>query len=146
GVEDVERGLFADLRSEQRLIKFRDISAHHLLQRYNVALAQAVLLRSTRVHVAVRREPPQRYRSLLRATKFHRLICEVQKTGPDSYLLHLDGPLSLFSATQKYGLQLAFYLPSVLHCRDFELRAELRWGPQKKPRSFFLTSDDGLVT
>ena len=27
--------------------------------------------------------------------------------------LHLDGPLSLFSATQKYGLQLAMFLPTV---------------------------------
>ena len=54
------------------------------LDRYNVALAQAVLLRSTRVRVAFRGEPPQRYRQLLRAVKFHRLICEVEKTGPDA--------------------------------------------------------------
>ena len=58
--EEVDHGLFADLKSEQRLIRFKDISAERLLQRYNVALAQAVLLRSTRVHVAVRHEPPAR--------------------------------------------------------------------------------------
>src|SRR5262249_40343638 len=126
--EQFDAGLLADLRSEQRLIRFRDISPEHLLQRYNVALAQAVLLRSTRVHLAVRNEPPQRYRQLLRQVKFHRLICEITRTGPDSYGLHLDGPLSLFSATQKYGLQLALFLPTVLLCKDFELRAELRWG------------------
>ncbi|HKB39735.1 MAG TPA: DUF790 family protein, partial [Gemmataceae bacterium] len=144
--EQVEAGLFADLRSEQRLIRFRNISAQHLLERYNVALAQAVLLRSTRVHLAVRGEPPKRYRQLLRQMKFHRLICEIKKTGPDSYLFHLDGPLSLFSATQKYGLQLALFLPTVLLCRDFELRAELRWGPQRKPKTFLLTPKDGLVS
>jgi predicted nuclease of restriction endonuclease-like RecB superfamily len=70
----------------------------------------------------------------------------MKKTGPDSYLFHLDGPLSLFSATQKYGLQLAMFLPTVLLCRDFELRAELRWGPQRKPKSFLLTPKDGLVS
>jgi predicted nuclease of restriction endonuclease-like RecB superfamily len=143
--EEVDRGLFADLRSEQRLIRFKDISAKHLLERYNVALAQAILLRSIGVHVAIRNEPPQRYRALLRQAKFHRLICEIQKTGPDSFLLHFDGPLSLFSATQKYGLQLAMFLPAVLHCRDFELRAELRWGAQKKPKTFLLKPADGLV-
>jgi predicted nuclease of restriction endonuclease-like RecB superfamily len=143
---DVDAGLFADLRSEQRLVRFKDISPQHLLQRYNVALAQAVLLRSTRVHLAVRGEPPARYRQLLRQIKFHRLICEMKKTGPDSYLLHLDGPLSLFSATQKYGLQLALFLPTVLLCRDFELRAELRWGTERKPKSLLLTSADGLVS
>jgi predicted nuclease of restriction endonuclease-like RecB superfamily len=144
--EAVEQGLFADLKSEQRLVSFKDITAERLLQRYNVALAQAVLLRSTRVHVAIRGEPPQRYRQLLRLVKFHRLVCDMEKTGPDSYQLHLDGPLSLFSATQKYGLQLALFLPAVLLCRDFELRAELRWGAQRRPKTFTLTSNEGLVS
>jgi uncharacterized protein len=146
GPDVVEQGLFADLKSEQRLVTFRDISVEHLLQRYNVALAQAVLLRATRVSVTVRSEPPQRYRQLLRQVKFHRLICEMEKLGPDSYQLHLDGPMSLFSATNKYGLQLALFLPAVLLCCDFELKAELRWGPQRKPKTFLLTPRDGLVS
>jgi predicted nuclease of restriction endonuclease-like RecB superfamily len=144
--EAVEEGLFADLKSEQHLVSFKDITAERLLQRYNVALAQAVLLRSTRVHVAIRGEPPRRYRQLLRLVKFHRLVCDVEKTGPDSYQLHLDGPLSLFSATQKYGLQLALFMPAVLLCRDFELHAELRWGTQRRPKTFTLTSNEGLVS
>ena len=37
--------LFADLRDENRLLQFEDISAERLIDRYNVALAQAVLLR-----------------------------------------------------------------------------------------------------
>jgi predicted nuclease of restriction endonuclease-like RecB superfamily len=127
-------------------VKFEDVSAERLLQRYNVGLAQAVLLRCTRVHVTVRGEPPQRYRQLLRQVKFHRLVCEVEKLGPDAFTLHLDGPLSLFSATQRYGLQLALFLPAVLLCRHFELRAELRWGAQRKPKVFLLSPADGLVS
>jgi predicted nuclease of restriction endonuclease-like RecB superfamily len=144
--EVIEAGLFADLKSEQRLVKFDDISAERLLQRYNVALAQAVLLRCTRIHVTLRGEPPQRYRQLLRQVKFHRLVCEMEKLGPDSFGLHLDGPLSLFSATQRYGLQLALFLPAVLLCRHFDLRAELRWGVQRKPKVFLITPGDGLVS
>ncbi len=135
--ESIEQGLFADLKSEQRLVHFKDISAERLLQRYNVALAQAVLYRCTRLHVTIRYEPPQRYRQLLRRVKFHRLLCEMERTGESTYRLHLDGPLSLFSATQKYGLQLALFFPAVLLCRDFEVRAELRWGAQANPRSFW---------
>jgi predicted nuclease of restriction endonuclease-like RecB superfamily len=144
--DEVDQGLFADLKGEQRLIRFKDISAEHLLQRYNVALAQAVMLRSTRVHVALRHEPPARYRQLLRLVKFHRLICEVESTGEHCYQLHLDGPLSLFSATQKYGLQLALFLPAVLLCRDYEVHAELRWGPERRPKTFTLTPADRLVS
>jgi predicted nuclease of restriction endonuclease-like RecB superfamily len=111
-----------------------------------VSLAQSVLLRSTRVTVTIRREKPARYRQLLRAIKFHRLICDVEKVGPESYKLHLDGPLSLFSSTNKYGAQLAFFLPTVLLCRDFEVNAELLWGPKRTPKTFVLTPSDRLVS
>src|SRR5262249_47823227 len=78
--------------------------------------------------------------------KFHGLVGEAERAGPDGYRLHLDGPLSLFASTQKYGLQLALFLPAVLLCRDYEVHAELRWGPQRKPRTFTLTPADGLVS
>jgi predicted nuclease of restriction endonuclease-like RecB superfamily len=142
----VDQGLFADLKSEQALTEFKDITAERLLQRYNVALAQAVLLRSTGVTVNVRGEPPQRYRQLFRQVKFHRLVCEAEATGPGACCLRLDGPLSLFTSTQKYGLQLALFLPSLLQCRDFDLHADLRWGPQRKPKVFTLSARDGLVS
>jgi predicted nuclease of restriction endonuclease-like RecB superfamily len=142
--EEVDRGLFADLKSEQRLIRFKELSPERLLQRYNVALAQAVLLRSTRVHLELRGETPRRVRQLLRQLKFHRLMCEIEKVEADCLRLRLDGPLSLFSATQKYGLQLAWFLPTVLECRNFALRADLLWGAQRKPKAFFLTSGERL--
>jgi predicted nuclease of restriction endonuclease-like RecB superfamily len=143
---DVEAGLFADLKSEQQLVKFQDTTSERLLQRYNVALAQAVLLRAVGVTIDIRREPPARLRRLFRLVKFHRLVCDVESLGPDAYRLKLDGPMSLFTATQKYGLQLALFLPAVLHCRDFTLTAELRWGPQRKPKTFTLSPADGLVS
>ncbi|HMF14209.1 MAG TPA: DUF790 family protein, partial [Gemmataceae bacterium] len=144
--EAVEQGLFADLKSEQRLTRLKDITPERLLDRYNVALAQGVLLRSTQVRVTIRREKPVRYRQLLRLTKFHRLICDVTRVAEDSCRLTIDGPLSLFSATQKYGLQLALFLPAILLCGDFEVEAELRWGTQRKPKTLRLSSEDGLVS
>jgi uncharacterized protein len=142
--EAVDRGLFADLKSEQRLVRFEDCTVDQLLNRYNVALAQAILLRSTGVTVRVLGESPARYRQLFRAVKFHRLICTIEQSGPEAYTLHLDGPLSLFSATQKYGVQLANFLPTLLQCKRFELTAKVRWGAQRKERTFALTDADGL--
>jgi predicted nuclease of restriction endonuclease-like RecB superfamily len=144
--ETVEQGLFADLKSEQRMARFRDTTPERLIDRYNVALAQGVVLRSTQVRVSIRGEKPARLRQLLRRVKFHRLICDVARTGADSCRMTIDGPLSLFSATQKYGLQLALFLPAILLCRNFELEAELRWGAQRKPKTLTLSSDDGLVS
>jgi predicted nuclease of restriction endonuclease-like RecB superfamily len=142
----VDSALFADLRAAQQLVSFKDISPERLLQRYNVALAQAVLLRAASVEVVVRHESPQRYRQLLRQIKFHRLMCDVEAVADDVWRLRLDGPLSLFVSTHKYGLQLALFLPALLRCRDFELQAELRWGPQRSARKFRLTAQQGLVS
>jgi predicted nuclease of restriction endonuclease-like RecB superfamily len=142
----VETGLFADLKSEQRLVRFAEITPTRLLERYNVALAQGVLLRSSHVEVVIRGESPARYRQLFRQVKFHRLICEAQPNGPGEFLLRLDGPLSLFSATQKYGLALALFLPTVLLCGDFELNADVLWGPERRPKKLVVASRDGLVS
>lgn len=143
--EAVDQGLFADLKSEQRLIRFKDISPERLLARYNVALAQGVLLRSTGVHIEIRGEKPARLRQLFRLVKFHRLVCDTERGDKDALILRLDGPLSLFSAIQKYGLQLALFLPAVLRCARFALRADILWGPQRKRKVFTLSPSDGLV-
>jgi predicted nuclease of restriction endonuclease-like RecB superfamily len=89
-------------------------------------------------------ETPARYRQLFRSVKFHRLICEIQPSGPETYRLQLDGPLSLFSATQKYGVQLANFLPTLIQCKRFELHATLRWGAERKEKVFALSHSDGL--
>jgi predicted nuclease of restriction endonuclease-like RecB superfamily len=142
--EQVDLALFADLHDEQRILKFDDCTPDQLVHRYNVALAQAILLRSTGMEVRVWNETPARFRQLFRAVKFHRLICTIRPADGNSYKLMLDGPLSLFSSTQKYGMQLALFLPALLHCKTFELRAEVRWGAQKKEKVFTLAGSDGL--
>ncbi len=50
------KALFADLRDENRLLRFDDLTAQRLIDRYNVALAQAVLIRSVHVTAEVRGE------------------------------------------------------------------------------------------
>ena len=144
--ETLLKGLFADLRDENRMLKFEDMTAQRLIDRYNVALAQAVLLRSVRVEAEIRDEGPARYRQLFRRLKFHRLMYRVQGSMSEGYTLHIDGPLSLFSATTKYGLQMALFLPALLHCHDYRLDAELRWGPRREPRSFHLDASTGLMS
>jgi predicted nuclease of restriction endonuclease-like RecB superfamily len=142
--EQVDRSLFADLKDEQRVQSFDNITPERLLERYNVALAQAVLLRCTAMEARVWGESPARFRQLFRSVKFHKLICSIHESGGNSYTLRLDGPLSLFASTQKYGVQLANFLPSLLHCKAFDLKAGVRWGVERKDKHFALSSTDGL--
>lgn len=144
--EQLVSAMFADLKDENRLLTFGDLSALGMIDRYNVALAQAVLLRSVQLEAEVRGESPARYRQLFRFLKFHRLLYQVKGTARGGYTFFLDGPLSLFMATNRYGLQMALFLPALLQCHDFRLDAELRWGPKRQPRTFHLESSDGLVS
>ena len=41
---------------------------------------------------------------------------------------------------------MALFLPALLHCQDFRLDAELRWGPRRELRSFHLDGSTGLFT
>ena len=140
----IENGLFADLKDERRIVKFDDCTPEFLLRRYNVALAQAILLKCTAMDVRIWGETPPRFRQLFRQVKFHRLICAIHESTNNSYVLKLDGPLSLFSGTTKYGLQLAQFLPTLLHCKAYELQAEVKWGAERKTKSFSLSATDGL--
>jgi predicted nuclease of restriction endonuclease-like RecB superfamily len=143
---EADDALFADLKTEQRLRAIKPITPRRLLERYNVALAQSVLLKATRVEIEVAGASSARWRQLLRAVKFHRLMAEVSRAGGDAWRLTLDGPLSLFAATQKYGLQLAQFLPALLREERYRLTAELRWGPERRVKRFELTPAAGLVS
>lgn len=144
--EQIDLALFADLKDENRMIGFNDLSAQALIDRYNVALAQAVLLRAVSLRADIRGETPARYRDLFRMLKFHRLLYRVEGSMDTGYRIHLDGPLSLFSSTTRYGLQMALFLPVLLALRDFRIEAELRWGPRRVPMNLHLESRDRLVS
>lgn len=142
----VEMSLFADLKDEQRFLKFEPLTPEGVLHRYNLALAQAVLLRATEVNAHVVGETAARYRSLFRSIRFHRLICVIRHAPPDGCHLRLDGPMSLFGSTLKYGLQLALFLPVLVQCRNYRLEAKIRWGAERSEKIFELSHEDGLVS
>jgi predicted nuclease of restriction endonuclease-like RecB superfamily len=144
GPEAVEAGLFADLRSAQRLVAWEAIEAGALLDLYDVSLVQAVLLRATRVTVDVRGEGPERLRKLFRAAAFHGLI-HVVRPIEGGHRIELDGPMSLFDAVQRYGLRLALFFPHVLACGDFTLEADVVWGTKREARRLRLDAGAGLL-
>jgi len=133
-VEAVEAGLFADLRGAQRLLAVADEAPAALIERYERASVQAVLLRAVRV-VADVECPPAVARALFRQLKFHRLLHRIERRDR-GYRVTIDGPYSLFDAVTKYGLQLALVLPVLESCDRLELEAEVRWGAQRRPLVF----------
>lgn len=145
-VERLDAGLFADLPGAQRVQRFERIEPMALVQRYNLALAQGVLLRATRVRLQLPPSPAPLLRQLFRAIKFRRLMHQVSGSSESGYTLVLDGPLSLFESTQRYGVQLAMLLPTIVAADRFVLTAEVLWGRGRVPMGFELTWRDGIVS
>jgi hypothetical protein len=141
----LEEALYADLRQNEILRGFRPIDERALLERYDLGLAQAILLRATRVVVKISGESPDRYRRVFRAARFHGLLHVVEGNPDAGYTITLDGPFSLFDAVQKYGLRLAMFLPTVLSCRAFHVQAEVLWGKARTRGVFEIRPEDGLV-
>ena len=118
-------GLYADLPARQKLISFDEPDAAELIDRYNLAQAQALLYRSVRMRISVRPQEPGGYRALFTAIKAHRLIHSITGSAEAGYEIDLDGPVSLFHRSQKYGVQMAVFLPDLLACAGWRMRAEI---------------------
>lgn len=138
--------LYGDLKENELLEATGDLTATELLERYNLALAQAVLLRARELDVEVRRADPPRLRQLLRHVRFHGLLQEARRDEAETVRLRLDGPLSIFGATPRYGVRMAGFLPALLLCEDWTLTARVQLSKGGRIRPFELTPAQGLVS
>ncbi len=145
---ECDAGLYADLLERQRMTSHKPIKAQALLHRYNVALAQAVLYRATRLVITLDEEDARKLRYLFQALRFHGLMHRAQRLEGGGHAIEVDGPASLFSQSRKYGLQMAKFLPALLLTTSWRLDAELAWDSAKKHTlyTFTLTPETGLVS
>jgi predicted nuclease of restriction endonuclease-like RecB superfamily len=128
-------GLYADLPENQKLIDFEGLTPSELLDRYNVAQAQALLYRCVEMRLRVESQDAGGYRELFGAIKAYRLIHTIRGNAVAGYEVRLDGPVSMFHRSQKYGVQMAVFLPALLACHGWRMRAEIV--SKTKGRAFF---------
>ncbi len=128
--EAVDAAMFADLADSHRLISFDPLGAEELLDRYDVGLVQALLLRASELDVQVRRASPSVVRRIFRAARFLGLLHATKRTE-DGYHFRFDGPMSLFEGGQRYGLKLASFFPRILEASSFVATATVAHGPAK---------------
>lgn len=123
--EQIAWALYADLAENHILTRFDPPEPAWLLQRYNVALAQALLYRCVRMKLSVFRNIPSRYKQLFKFVKFYQLMHAIEGDLDSGYEILLDGPVSMFRLSQKYGLKLAVFLPALLLCTRWKMEAEI---------------------
>jgi predicted nuclease of restriction endonuclease-like RecB superfamily len=141
--EEVAAGLFADRRDQQRLVSFDAPTPRWLLDRYNLAQAQGILYRCIRMQLVAERNIPARYQQLFRLIKFHRLIHQITGDPEQGYEIELDGPASVLQCTTRYGVDMAVFLPALLWCTKWRMKAELQ---EADGRTRWLVLDSATTT
>jgi predicted nuclease of restriction endonuclease-like RecB superfamily len=138
--ETLLAGLYADLPENQKLSEFESLEASALLDLYNVAQAQALLYRCVEMYLQIEPQTPEGYRELFDAIKAYRLIHTVKGNSAVGYEIRLDGPVSMFHRSQKYGVQMAVFLPALLLCTGWQMRAEIAQKPGAAKARFEMDS------
>lgn len=133
--------LYADLPENDCLLEFKDLNAQQLLNRYNLALVQGILLTARRLDIHVATADAPRLRRLFKYLRFFQLLATVEAEDDDAaddgqLRMHLvvDGPASILDQSKRYGLQLAAFFPAICSVERWSLEAEVAWKTQKNLR------------
>lgn len=117
--------LYADLSAQQKLTAFDSIAPLELLDRYNLAQAQALLYKCVEMKIRVAPSDAANYRDIFGWIKHFGLIHSVTGNAADGYEIRLTGAASLFHRSQKYGIRMAVFLPALLLCGNWKISAEI---------------------
>lgn len=129
-----------------------DLTVDWLLTRYNLALAQAVLYDATEMRIRVW----DHFGTVFSYVKLFGLMHRIYPIDTDGerventdqaagYEAVLDGPASLFSQSQKYGIRMANFLPALPLCDRWEMTAEILIDEMLgETRQFRLDHTEGL--
>ena len=119
--EALERTLYSDLDEELVLKGFEPLDPELLLKRYNLSLTQTLLFKSLRVEFSA----SGNWKNIFRGVKRFGLIYSVERNDEGGYTVSLDGPLSLFKLTDRYGTSVAKLLPMIAASDSWRIRAEI---------------------
>jgi len=117
----LEADLYADRAAERRLKQLeKPLSVEAVIYRYNLALAQGLLLRSELIRLRL----AGNVKAVLREARLRGLLAlaEAPPKG-EGALLWISGPLSLFAHTTRYGRAMALWYPLLMHVPEWSLRA-----------------------
>ncbi|MBF0236874.1 MAG: DUF790 family protein [SAR324 cluster bacterium] len=140
--EQLAESLYQDLPPCQKMLEFKKISPEGLLHRYNCAQVQGLLFYCDKLKLSLPDSGTADMRQLFKYLRFHQLLATISREE-NTWVIEIDGPLSLFMQTQKYGQNLAWFFPAVLHQQAWSLSAEISI-KKGKPAQLTLDQNCGI--
>jgi len=114
--DGLENALWADHEGNLVIKEFQTITPKNLLRDYNLSLAQTLLFRATGMEIQIE----DNYQPVFRKIKQLGLIYSIRDDK-----ISLEGPISLFKLTEKYGSAFAKLLPTIMDSTRWSLRASI---------------------
>jgi predicted nuclease of restriction endonuclease-like RecB superfamily len=144
---DIENSLWKDLEEEQILKGFLPIDSKTLIKQYNFALAQTALFKSTKMEFT----SSGNWKNIFRDLKYLGLMYAVEKKkgnddgkiNEEGYTVSMEGPLSLFKLTDRYGTSFAKLLNQIILSDSWSFKAELF--DRIRNRILYFEEDSGSV-
>jgi uncharacterized protein len=114
--DGLEKALWADHEGNLVIREFQTLAPEDLIRNYNLSLAQTLLFRATGMEIQIE----DNYQQVFRKIKQLGLIYSIYDGK-----ISLEGPISLFKLTEKYGSAFAKLLPVVMEATRWSLRASI---------------------
>jgi hypothetical protein len=147
--EELAARLYGDLPDAAVLEEAPALTAPRLIEAYNLALCQGLLLGAKQLTVTIRDADTGLRRKLLKALRFRRLLAEVVHDASGSLRLVVSGPASVLDQASRYGLQLALFLPALACARQWQAGATVaaprRFEAGREAAELELSDATGLV-
>ncbi len=140
--EEVEKALYSDIDEELILRKFDSLPAETLIRYYNLALTQTLLFKCLRIEFTASDNWKRIFRTIKHLGLMYSVEEEEKGGGYHSYRVSVDGPMSLFKMTDRYGTLLAKLLPEIVASESWSIKAEILGRDRKRIYIFEQLSSD----
>ena len=144
---DVETLMWSDKDENLKLTQFDIINSKDLILWYNLSLFQTLLFKCTRLEFSVK--GGLYWKQVLRNVKKYGLMYTLEYNSIDDQNTDfikcvLEGPLSLFKMTDRYGTSMAKLLPSIIGTPTWKINGSIikKTDDGQKIYSFELSNDN----
>ena len=125
----LETSLWSDFEEELVLESFDAPQPRDLIQQYNLSLTQTLLFKAASLEFIV----GSNYQRIFSRLKRLGLMYTVEQRD-GVYNVVVDGPMSLFKLTERYGTSLAKLLPTVVEAENWSFKAQIVGGERQAPK------------
>ncbi|MBW3004081.1 DUF790 family protein, partial [Candidatus Woesearchaeota archaeon] len=131
--DELEKALWADMEENLMIKEFKAITPENLLRQYNLSLTQTLLFRATGMEIQIE-------------DNFQEVFWKIKRFGLMYFIendrIYIDGAVSLFKMTERYGTSLAKLLPTIIKCNKWSLKASILKKTMRGKRIYDFILDD----